>query len=206
MTTCRAVVLGAAALLALFSATACAPVGLGVGAAATAGTAAAQERGFRGAVDDTKIAAQINHLLFQHDHVLFSKVNIEVHEGRVLLTGNVPTPEARVDAVRLAWQAAGVRELLNEIQVTDQAGVIDYGRDVMIANELRGRLLFDKQIRNINYSVETVNGVVYLMGIAHDQQELDRVLGHARNIEYVRRVVNYVLLRDDPRRQQQPGT
>lgn len=202
MTIRRAVRLGAAALILLTSATACTPVGLGVGAAATAGTAAAQERGFSGAVEDTRIAAQVNHLLFQHDHVLFGKVNLEVHDGRVLLTGNVPTPEARVDAVRLAWQAAGVREVINELQVNDSASLIDAGRDVVIANELRAKLLFDKQINNINYSVETVNGIVYLMGVARDQAELDRVIGHARNIEFVRRVVNFVLLRDDPRRHQ----
>lgn len=202
MSTRRVFRLGAAALILLTSAAACTPVGLGVGAAATAGTAAAQERGFMGAVDDTKIATQIRHFLFQHDHVLFGKVNLEVHEGRVLLTGNVPSPEARVDAVRLAWQAGGVREVINEIQVNDRTSLIDAGRDVLIANQLRAKLLLDKEISNINYSVETVNGVIYLMGVAQNQAELDRVVGHARNIEYVRRVVNLVLLRDDPRRHQ----
>lgn len=38
------------------------------------------------------------------------------------------------------------------------------------------------------------------MGVARSQAELDRVVGHAKDIAYVRRVVNYVLLIDDPRR------
>jgi len=198
----RAFRLAATAALLMFAA-GCTPVGLAVGGAATVGTAAAEERGIKTAAEDAWIATQLNEKLFRHDHVLFGKVNLEVREGRVLLTGNVPSPEARVDAVRLAWQVPGVREVLNEIQVTDQAGLLDYGRDVWIANTLRARMLLDKEIRNINYSVEVVNGVVYLLGVAHDQAEIDRVVGHARNIEHVRRVVNYVLLRDDPRRQ--PG-
>ncbi len=42
--------------------------------------------------------------------------------------------------------------------------------------------------------------VVYLMGIAQDRTELDRVTNHARNVKYVRKVVNYARLRSDPRR------
>jgi hypothetical protein len=38
------------------------------------------------------------------------------------------------------------------------------------------------------------------MGVAASQAELDRVVGHAKNISYVRRVVSYVLLLDDPKR------
>ena len=95
-----------------------------VGAGATAGVAAAEERGLDGAVDDTKIRAEINHYWFQHDVEMYRKVGLTISEGRVLLTGVVPTDAGRADAVRLAWQAAGVREVINEIAVrpdgTDQ--------------------------------------------------------------------------------------
>lgn len=185
-------------LAALLPVAGCAP--MVIGAAGMAGVAATEERGLSGAVDDTRIRAEINHLWFQHNVEMYTKVDMTVNEGKVLLTGVVPTPEARVDAVRLAWQAAGVRQVMNEIQVSDQTSLIDYGRDVLIANTLRTRLLFDKQIKNVNYTVETVNGIVYLMGIAQDQEEMDRVLNHARNIANVKKVVNYVLLKNDPRR------
>lgn len=186
----------------LLSVSACTPVGVAVGAAATVGAAAADERGIRGSAEDARIAAEINHYWFQHDHVLYGQLGLQVNEGRALVTGVVPSPEARVDAVRLAWQAQGVREVLNEIQVTSET-TIDKGRDVWIANQLRGRLMFDSAIRNINFSVDVVNGIVYLIGIAQNQEEMDRVAGHARNLEHVRRVVNYIILRDDPRRRPQ---
>lgn len=189
-------------LAALLATAGCAPVGVAVGAAAGVGTAAVQERGIAAAAGDARIKAEISHLLFQKDHTLFGQVTADVQEGRVLLTGAVPTPEARVDAVRLAWQAEGVREVLNELQIADNSSVIDYGRDVVIANTLRSKLLLDREVRNVNFTVEVVNSVVYLMGIARDQIEMDRVLGHARNVEHVRRVVNYIVLRDDPRRPQ----
>lgn len=182
----------------------CTAAVVGVGAGLAAGGAAAEERGFKGAVDDTKIRATINHLWFQADHVLFGNIHLEVYEGRVLLTGLAPTPETRRRAVELAWGAAGVREVIDEIQVQDHTVGIDYSRDVVIANDLRSRLLFDREVRNINFTVDAVNGIVYLFGVARDRNEMDRVVGHARNVEYVRRVVSHILLADDPRRLQPP--
>lgn len=174
-----------------------------IGAGATAGVAAAEERGLDGAVDDTKIRAEINHYWFQHDVEMYRKVGLTISEGRVLLTGVVPTDAARADAVRLAWQAAGVREVLNEIAVRPAGtDLIDDGRDVVISQTLKTRLLFDREIKNINYTVDVVDGVVYLMGIAQSEGELERVIAHARDISNVKRVVSHVRLKDDPRRHQ----
>lgn len=196
----RAAALALLAVLAL-PAGGCTPLGLAAGAGATAGTAAMQERGLKGAASDTAIYSRINELMIRDDLALYSKVGIEVQEGRVLLTGTVDKPEARIQAVRLAWQADGVKEVINEITVgeTDAA---QKARDALITTRLSSRLLFDQEISSINYNVDTVDGVVYLMGVAQDQGEMDRVLRHARDIQYVRRVVNYVRLKSDPRRQQ----
>lgn len=183
-------------ILSLLSA--CAPVVLGAGA--TVGVAATEDRGVEGVADDLKIRAEINELWFRHDATMFHEIDLRVHEGRVMLTGAVQKPEYRVDAVRLAWQAAGVREVLDEIQVTNSSSFSDYSRDVVIATDLRGRLMFDGQVKNVNYSVEVVNGVVYLMGVAQNQVELDRVIAHARDIRNVKRVVSHVVLKGDPRR------
>ena len=44
----------------------------------------------------------------------------------------------------------------------------------------------------INYSVDVVNQTVYIMGVARSEAELQRVLGTARDITYVRQVVEFV--------------
>jgi osmotically-inducible protein OsmY len=175
----------------------------GVGAAGAVGTGAAEERGFEGAVDDTKIRTQINGLWIDKDFTLFREVTLTVNEGRVMLTGSVEKPETRIEAVRLAWQAAGVRQVIDEIQVTDQSGFKSGVQDAWIANKLRTKLMFDSEIKNINYTVDVENGVVYLMGIAQNQEELDRVIATARDISDVKKVVNHVLLKNDPRRNSQ---
>jgi len=177
---------------------ACAPAVVGAGAAV--GVTAAQERGFKGALTDAEIRLDINHLWFQKSTSLYSKVNLQVQEGRVLLTGNVPDPEARLSAVRLAWQAEGVIEVINEIEVNDTSSLLDGARDEWISAELGTRILVDRAIVSINYSIETVNQVVYLIGVAQSQAELDRVIAYAKDIAFVRRVIDYVRLKDDPAR------
>ena len=177
---------------------ACAPVVIGTGAAV--GVTAAQERGFKGAIADTEIRLEINHLWFQESISLYGKVNLQVQEGRVLLTGNVPDPEARLSAVRLAWQAKSVVEVINEIEVRDTSSLLDAARDTWISAELKARILVDRAIVSINYSIETVNQAVYLIGVAQSQAELDRVIAHAKDIAYVRRGIDYVRLKDDPAR------
>jgi len=190
-----------AALLSLtLAVSGCSVWGTAAGAGAVGATAAQSEKGFRRSVADTDIRIAINDLWLQADEEMFRKVNLQVQEGRVLLTGNVPLPEQRVEAVRLAWQAPGVREVINEIEVNDTSGVTDLARDTWISTQLKTDLLFDQDVSSIDYSIETVNQVIYLMGVARSQAELNRVVGHAKDISYVRRVVNYVLLKDDPRR------
>lgn len=166
--------------------------GLAVGAAVTGGAALVEERSLGNQVDDLTVKLAINEALFAHDERLFRDVSIDVTEGRVLLTGKVPTATDRVDAVRLAWQAEGVVEVINELQVAESGDLVDYFDDLRISNELRFHLFFDREITAINFNVDTVDGVVYITGIASDRAELDRVLDHARHISGVKEVVSHV--------------
>ena len=168
-----------------------------VGAGATVGVAASEERGIGGAATDISIQTDINEKLLHESLDLERDVYLTVHEGRVLLTGTVDTPEMRLKAVQLVWEVNGVREVLDEIKVGEGGGIGGYARDVLISNELRIKLLTDRNIQSINYSVETVGGTVYLMGVAQDQAELDRVTNYARNIAYVQRVVSYVRMKSE---------
>lgn len=162
----------------------------------------AQERSVGEAVDDAGIylAIKKNYAVQPKENTLFADIMVKVIEGRVFLTGSVEKPETQVDAVNLAWQVNGVREVVNEIQVTDQSGFGDYAKDVWISTQIRTRLLITKDIRSVNYSIITVNQVVYLMGIAQDQAELERATWVASTTQYVKRVISHVRLKTDPRR------
>lgn len=177
----------------------CSPAGMAVGAASTAGVAAVQERGFTGTLNDTKIKAAISEAYFKASETIFLKVTLRVHEGRVMLLGGLADRSLRDRAVQLAAAQTGVRQVIDELQPVE-GGVGDYARDTWITTQVNAKLTFDEYVLAVNYSVDTVGGVVYLMGIAQDQHELDRVIDHANDVRYVKRVVSHVMLKDDPRR------
>ena len=198
------VALASGLLVAAVSLGGCVPVVIG-GAAAGA-TVVAQERSVSTAIDDSVIQGGIDKRLLEFDSAVFRKVDIEVVEGKVLLTGIVRDPRNRVDAARIAWQPDGVAEVINEIEISDDSTLSDAARDAWITTKLRARIIGDGEIYSVNYTIDTVNGAVYLMGIAQDQAELDRVVNHAREVNYVRRVVPYVRIKDAPAPAQSGGS
>lgn len=176
------------------SLSACTAVGTATGIGASLGIAASQEGGLSRAASDLRIQTEINDLWFRSNVNSFLKLDMTVNQGRVLVTGVVQDPEERVEAVRLAWQPEGVKQVINEIQVAGSDGVIGYAKDAWITTRLRTALTLDRDIQSINYSIDTVKGVVYLIGSAQNQLELNRVIETARTISDVKRVVSYVKL------------
>ncbi len=172
-----------------------------IGAGATAGIAAMQERGLDGAVSDTAITAEIWQKFLTRDEKLFLDIEIEVVEGEVLLAGRVPSVAEQLEAVRLSWQVDGVRSVINEIDIGSGKSFMDSAGDLVITTRIKAALMLDGDIYAINYSIETVNGTVHLMGIAQNERERDRVISHARETSYVKRVVSHIRLKDDVNRQ-----
>jgi osmotically-inducible protein OsmY len=182
-----------AAFFAMTNLTGC--VGMIIGGAATAGVAAYQERGIMGVAADTETATRVRAKILESDNQLFGDVSVEVYEGRVLLTGRVPSEEKRAEAVKISWSVVEVKDVINEVAVSENP-LLDLANDTWITTKLKSKMTFDKDILAINYSIETVGAVIYLIGIAQDKAELQRVLNHARSIDYVKRVVNHVRIKD----------
>ena len=176
----------------------CSPIGTAVGVAATTINLATQERGLVKGVDDNLTWIGINQRLLEKDQYLFQKVSLQVHEGRVLLTGFVQKPEDRLEATNIAWQSSGVREVMNEIKIGRGLDLGDYSEDAWLIQRLRLKIMADSQVRANNFSIDCIRSTIYLMGVAQDATERQRVIDHARDIAYVREVVSRVRLADDP--------
>ena len=174
----------------------CAPVAV-FGGATTLGMAVTEERGLSGVIDDAAIKASVNARWWDFDPVISESVEISVREGRVLLTGAVDTPQRQIDAVRLVWETEGVKEVIVEILVGDGAGVGGYAGDTWTTTKLKAELLFEPEVLSSNYNIKTYAGKIYLIGIAQNQMELDRVLEIASRLDGVKEVVNYMRLREE---------
>lgn len=166
---------------------------------AVAGVSAArQERTFGNAIDDVRIKTTLDGKLAKDTPGLYLSVSTTVVEGRVLLAGRVSKPEDRLNATRVAWSVEGVRKVDNDVEVSDFFGWLDGPADFIMRTQLAATLLADESIKDVNYTTDVVHGVVYLMGVAQDKEELERVVAHAEKVNGVKRVENYVVLKSDP--------
>lgn len=171
-----------------------------VGGASAVGIGAVQERGLGQALIDSRIHTEINYKWLQYNKEMFSELDSAVYGGRVLVAGVVKNQTERDMAIKLAWQVAGVKEVINEIIVDPSGKTGTYARDVWITAQLKADIFSDTHIAALNFSIITVRHVVYLFGVARSRAELERVINYARNTDYVARVVNNVLIQNDKKR------
>ena len=122
-----------------------------------------------------------------------------MNDGSVLLTGNIETFEKKLLATQLAWEVNGVREVINEVSVAESKGIKDIAKDLAAAAELRAKLITDGDVSSLNYTIDVVNGTVYLSGIARSDDEREKVITHARGLRYAKKVVDYTVLSRDTR-------
>ncbi len=175
--------------------------GLVVTGGGVTGVAAAQERPLERGAKDIAIASELRSMYLQTQFdELFLSVSVLVVEGRVLLTGTVDSEDVRTKALELATQTEGAIEVMNEIQVAPGYGMTTRLNDTWISTEIRARLLAALGADQIDFWTTTHDSVVYLVGIAGNEAEVQQVTDVARNVKGVKKVVNYIILRDDPRR------
>ena len=158
---------------------------------------AKEERTVGTFIDDTVIAARLKNLYFNNNEKIFFNVDVEVNEGRVLLTGTVETSDIRIEATKLAWGISDVVTVINEIQISDNDNILDYADDLVITTKINAKLLINKEINNLNYNIDTVNKIVYVIGIAQNKNELANVIDIINSVYGVKEVINYVRLKED---------
>jgi osmotically-inducible protein OsmY len=167
----------------------------GIAAAGGAGYAANQERGVGGGFSDFAIKTNIQNAWIKTNPAMQADLEVTVYQGRVLLTGNAPTPEMKSQAQQMASSVPGVRTVYNEIEVAPPETAWNSTKDAWITSRVRSNLVFNSHIRSVNYTVETADRSVYLIGSARSQAELDSATDMARYVPGVKRVVSYVEIR-----------
>lgn len=179
----------------------CSPAGTVLGAGARTGLALAEDRPVEEIWRDTRLKVTINKRLLETSFSdTFWSLNTTIFEGRVLITGNVRNTILRDQVSQIIWDVEGVREVLNEIDIQETNNVTQIARDKFIQTSLQARMLGDKIVSDINYKIIAHNNILYVIGIAQSQAELEKVVAHARAIRYVKRFVNYIWLADNPSR------
>tara|TARA_R110002096_G_scaffold238532_4_gene430017 strand:- start:4098 stop:4781 length:684 start_codon:yes stop_codon:yes gene_type:complete len=156
------------------------------------------ERSIGRELDDTNASLSIKSAMLRTEGFALDGVDVEVTEGIALLTGRVPRVDDRMMAECLAWSSVAVRSVANEVEVGAVGGFRDRTNDAWITQRVRGRLLSDRNVRSVNFNVETYAGTVYLLGVARSRGELERVSAHAALVGGVVEVISYVRVAGAP--------
>ena len=148
-------------------------------------------------VDDTIIKTLIKNTYFDQNEKLFFNIDVEVSQGRVLLTGTIENIDLKIEATRIAWGVKGVQTVINEIQISNSDNIINFADDLVISTKVKGKLILNENVNSLNYSIETVNKLVYIIGIAGSDDERDLVINIAREVYGVEEVIDYISIKTD---------
>ena len=174
----------------------CSPAGVLSSGGATTMVIAEGDKSLGTAVDDATIKFNISRKLLISENNLFVNIDTSVVEGMVLLTGIVKNQESRIEAVKIAWEVDGVKEVINEIEIGDKASIKEYANDVWITAQIKALAVREIGLRFISYNVETIRGKVYLAGITSRPEQLETLINITKSIKGVKEVVNYVVIKE----------
>jgi len=145
-------------------------------------------------IDDTIMQKNLSARLALTEKKYFLTIKSEVLDGRIFLSGKVDEPEEKIKITKMAWETKGVRSVKNAIVIKGQSNFKSTAKDMLITSQLRTALIFNKNTKARNYTLETVNKNIYIFGIAMDDEEKKEVINEANKIYDVEEVIPSIYL------------
>ena len=148
---------------------------------------------------DAGLTTKVKSKMVADGSVPASQINVDTKNGVVTLTGTVDRQTEKDQAILVARNTTGVRDVVDMISVRESATsgdapdpdrmlgeVID---DAGITMAVKGRLLEDPAVKGLQIDVDTRSGVVYLTGSVRSPAEKEKATSLARETKHVKDVV-----------------
>ena len=150
-------------------------------------------------IDDSIMQQNLRAKLLSTEKSYIISVKTKVLDGRIFLTGKVNSVEDKLKITKLAWEIKGARSVNNDLQIKEKFNFKRSAKDLLITSQLRAALIGSKNIRAVNYNIDTYKKKIYVYGIAQNKKERDEVIKEAKQILDVEDVVTSIFLVDDLR-------
>tara|TARA_B100001175_G_scaffold300120_1_gene292121 strand:- start:330 stop:923 length:594 start_codon:yes stop_codon:yes gene_type:complete len=150
-------------------------------------------------IDDSIMQQNLRARLLSADKSYIISVKTKVLDGRIFLTGKVNAVEDKLKITKLAWEIKGARSVNNDLQIKEKFNFKRSAKDLLITSQLRAALIGSKNIKAVNYNIDTYKKKIYVYGIAQNKTERDEVIKEAKQILDVEDVVTSIFLVDDLR-------
>ena len=150
-------------------------------------------------IDDSVMQKNLTGRLIMKDKNYLLSINTKVLDGRIFLTGKIDDPEEKLQITKLAWETKGVRSVKNDIKIKEDFNFKQSAKDLLITSQLRTALIFNKNVKAINYQIDTYKKKIFIYGISLTAEERKEVINEAKEILDVEDVVASIILVEDLR-------
>lgn len=148
---------------------ACAPLIVG-GAAVSTAMVATDRRSAGAIVEDQTIETRVSYELSQKLTAEGTHISTTSYEGRVLLSGEVPTEALKEQAGRIAAAVVNVKSVYNELAVMPASSLGTRTNDTVVLSKVRAAFIDNGEISTNTIKVVVDRGNVYLMGIVTERE------------------------------------
>ena len=185
-------------LIIIFNLQSCAaPIIGGVGAIAL--SSSAQEKGLGTSFNDKVIYVKLRNAIYDWNTSVSENVSISVDNGSILVTGKIKDIDTKVQLTKIIWGINGVKEVNNKVQISETNNFKNIAKDLASLGEIKARLMASKKLNSLNYSIDVVNNVAYISGIASSEEEISTVTQIAQEARFIKEVQNFVRINKDKR-------
>ncbi len=182
-----------AALLIATSLQGCAPI---IVAGAATSAIITQDRRSAGTImDDQSSELKITNAIHADTKLIKnSRIKVTVFNGVALLLGQVPSEQHRKRAAAHARQNMKVKQVNNEIKITEPIGLKVQNNDIAITFRVKSSLLGTKGVSSGHFKVVSERGIVYLMGLV-TREEGDtaaKITQRVKGVQGIVKVFEYI--------------
>ena len=174
-----------------------APLIGGVGAIAF--SSSAQEKGLGTSINDKVIYVKLRNAIYDWNPSVSENISISVDSGSILITGKLKKIETKVELTKVIWEINGVKEVNNKVQISEINNFKNIAKDLASLGEIKAKLMASKELNSLNFSIDVVNNVAYVSGIASSEEEMSIVTQIAQEARFIKEVQNFVKVNKDKR-------
>ena len=145
-------------------------------------------------IDDSIMQKNLIGRLTLTDKKYIISISAKVLDGNIYLSGKVDEPEEKLKIIKMAWETKGVRSVQSTITIKGNNNFKSTAKDILITSQLRTALIFNKLTKATNYTIDTINGKIYIFGIAMTKKEKEKVISEADQIHGVKDVIPSIYL------------
>ena len=169
------------------------------GVSAIAFGSSAQEKGLGTSINDKVVYVKLRNAIFDWSPSVAEKISISVNDGSILVTGNLKKIDTKIKLTKVIWEVSGVKEVNNKVQISETNNFKNIAKDLASLGEIKARLMASKKLNSLNFSVDVVNNIAYISGIASSEEEIAIVTQIAQEARFITEVQNFVKINNDQR-------